>query len=180
MSLLRACKRSAGNLSLTQRVALMSLVPMVVLGFVLTRVIERQVASHSVADASQSARLIANIGIQPLLNPRELAVGLTPAQIRQLDQQLRARSTTENLARIKIWNAAHVVVYSDDHRLIGHGFSAAHDLADALKGQSNNADIVTPQPNAETASEAGLGELVEVYVPLRFVASGRPAGAIEI
>ena len=180
MWLLRACKRLPGNLSLTQRVALMSLVPMVVLGFVLTRVIEQQVESHSVADASQSARLIANIGIQPRLTPHELAVGLTQAQIRQLDLQLRARSTTENLARIKIWNAAHVVVYSDDHRLIGHTFSAASDLNDALAGRSNNADVVTPRRNAETASEVGLGELVEVYVPLRFVASGRPAGAFEI
>jgi diguanylate cyclase (GGDEF)-like protein len=180
MSFLRACKRLPGHLSLTQRVALMSLVPMVALGFVLTRVIERQVESHSVADASQSARLIANIGIQPRLTPHELAIGLTQSQIRGLDEQLRARSTTENLARIKIWNAAHVVVYSDDHRLIGRSFSAASDLNDALAGRSNNADVVTPQSHSETASEVGLGELVEVYVPLRFAASGRPAGAFEI
>ncbi|HEV7529942.1 MAG TPA: EAL domain-containing protein [Solirubrobacteraceae bacterium] len=180
MSLLRACKRLPGRLSLTQRVALMSLVPMVVLGLVLTRVIEHQVEAHSVADASQSARLIANIGIQPRLSPHELRAGLTAAEIRELDRQLRARSTTENLARIKIWNAAHVVVYSDDHRLIGHSFSAAHDLDDALAGRSNNADVITPRPGSETASEVGLGQLVEVYVPLRFAASGRPAGAFEI
>ena len=43
MRLVRACRRLSGRLTLTQRVALMSLVPMVVLGFVLTRVIERQV-----------------------------------------------------------------------------------------------------------------------------------------
>jgi diguanylate cyclase (GGDEF)-like protein len=180
MSLLRACKRLTGSLTLTQRVALMSLVPMVVLGFVLTRVIERQVASHSVADASQSAHLIANIGIQPLLTPRELAAGLTPSQIRELDKQLRARSTTQDLARIKIWNRAHVVVYSDDHRLIGHTFAAASDLKEALEGHANNADVVTPQADAETASEVGLGQLVEVYVPLRFAASGPPAGVFEI
>lgn len=180
MSLLRACKRLLERLTLTQRVALMSLVPMVALGFVLTRVIERQVESHSVADASQSAQLIANIGIQPLLTPHELGAGLTRTEIRQLDKQLRARSTTENLARIKIWNAVHVVVYSDDHRLIGHTFPPAGDLREALDGRQNNADVVTPQRNAETASEVGLGELVEVYVPLRFAASGRPAGAFEI
>lgn len=180
MSFLRACKRLPGYLTLTQRVALLSLVPMVVLGFVLTGVIERQVASHSVADASQSARLIANIGIQPRLSPHALRAGLTQAEIRGLDEQLRARSTTENLARIKIWNAAHVVVYSDDHRLIGHSFSAATDLNDALEGRSNSADVITPRPGTETASEVGLGELVEVYVPLRFAASGRPAGAFEI
>ena len=104
MSLLRTCRRLSARLTLTQRVAVLSLVPMVLLGFVLTNVIERQVQSHSVSDAGQSARLIASIGIQPRLTPHELKAGLTPAQVRQLDDQLRARSTTENLARIKIWN----------------------------------------------------------------------------
>ena len=40
--------------------------------------------------------------------------------------------------------------------------------------------MVTPSPHTETASEVGLGQLVEVYVPLRFAASGPPAGAFEI
>ena len=34
--------------------------------------------------------------------------------------------------------------------------------------------------HTETASEVGLGELVEVYVPLRFASSGPPEGAFEI
>lgn len=180
MSLLRTCRRLLGRLTLTQRVALTSLVPMVVLGFVLTSVIEHQVESHSVADAGQSARLIASIGIQPRLTPREIARGLTPGQIRDLDQQLQARSTAENLARIKIWNAAHTVVYSDDHRLIDRRFVPAGDLREALEGHGTSGEVITPQPHSETASEVGLGELVEVYVPLRFGGGGEPVGAFEI
>jgi diguanylate cyclase (GGDEF)-like protein len=180
MTLLRACRRLLGRLTLTQRVALMSLVPMVVLGFALTQVIEHQVESHSVADASQSARLIASIGIQPRLTPHELDIGLTPGEVGQLDEQLRARSTTENLARIKIWNADHTVVYSDDHRLIGRMFPPAGDLEEALEGHSSTGEVITPKPNSETASEVGLGKLVEVYVPLRFASGGRPVGAFEI
>ena len=180
MSLLRTCRRLLARLTLTQRVALTSLVPMVVLGFVLTSVIEHQVESHSVADAGQSARLIASIGIQPRLTPSEISHGLTPAQIRDLDEQLRARSATENLARIKIWNAAHTVVYSDDHKLIDRRFTPASDLREALEGHGTSGEVITPQRNGETASEVGLGELVEVYVPLRFTAGGDPAGAFEI
>ena len=37
-----------------------------------------------------------------------------------------------------------------------------------------------PSKDSETASEVGLGELIEVYVPLRFKAGGPPAGAFEI
>jgi diguanylate cyclase (GGDEF)-like protein len=180
MRLVRACKGLAGRLTLTQRVAVLSLVPIVVLGFVLSSVIERQVVDHSLASASQSARLIANIGIQPRLTAQEIRHGLTAAEVKQLDGQLRARSTTENLARIKIWNIGHTVVYSDDHRLIGRTFPGVDDLEDALEGKSQAAEVITPSPRGETASEAGLGELLEVYVPLRFAASQQPAGAFEI
>jgi hypothetical protein len=168
------------RLSLTQQVTLLSLVPIVALGFILTHVIERQVESHSVSDASQSARLIANIGIQPRLTPRELSAGLSRQQVRELDGQLRARSATENLARIKIWNARSTVIYSDDHRLIGRRLPASEDLENALHGRPNSAEVVAPAARSETASEVGLGKLVEVYVPLRFAASGPPVGAFEI
>ncbi len=180
MALLRAYRRLVGRLTLTQRVALTSLVPMVVLGFVLTSVLEHQVETHSVADAGQSARLIASIGIQPRLTPGEVRNGLTAQQIKGLDEQLRARSATENLARIKIWNAAHTVIYSDDHSLIGESFHEEADLNEALEGHASTGEVLAPKRNSETASEVGLGELVEVYVPLRFAAAGPPAGAFEI
>jgi diguanylate cyclase (GGDEF)-like protein len=180
MALLRVYRRLAGRLTLTQRVALTSLVPMVVLGFVLTSVLEHQVETHSVADAGQSARLIASIGIQPRLTPSEVRNGLSAQQIKGLDEQLRARSATENLARIKIWNAAHTVVYSDDHSLIGKSFHDVEDLESALAGHTSKGEVVSPAANTETASEVGLGELVESYVPLRFSAKSAPAGAFEI
>jgi diguanylate cyclase (GGDEF)-like protein len=176
----RAYRRLVGRLTLTQRVALCSLVPIVVLGFVLTTVIERQVETHSVADASQSARLIASIGIQPRLTPREVSHGLSAAEIRALDDQLRDRSATENLARIKIWNADHVVIYSDDHRLIGRRFEDVDDLEAALHDRPGSAEVIQPRRGTETGSEVGLGELVEVYVPLRFAAGGPPVGVFEI
>ncbi|MFZ1924799.1 MAG: bifunctional diguanylate cyclase/phosphodiesterase, partial [Solirubrobacteraceae bacterium] len=40
--------------------------------------------------------------------------------------------------------------------------------------------LVTPSEDSETASEVGLGELVEVYVPLRFYRSTQPTGVFEI
>jgi len=172
--------RLGRHLTLTQQVALLTLVPIALLGFVLTNVIERQVEAHSVADASQSARLIANIGIQPRLTPAEIRGGLNARQIAELDEQLRARKANENLARIKIWNASHTVVYSDDHELIGRTLPASEDLQHALAGRPNDAEVITPERDEETASEVGLGRLVEVYVPLRFASSGPPVGAFEI
>jgi diguanylate cyclase (GGDEF)-like protein len=180
MRLRDAGRRPTARLTLTQRVALLSLVPTVAMGFVLARVLQQQIVNRTLADASQSAALIAHIGIQPRLSQRDLQVGLSPAGIRSLDEQLRERSVTRDLARVKIWNAHDKVVYSDDHQLIGKTLPPSDDLLDALAGRPEAASVVTPSLHTETASEVGLGKLVEVYVPLRFAASGPPEGAFEI
>ena len=168
------------RLSLTKQVALLSLVPMVALGFVLTSVLQNQIVARSLADADQSAQLIARLAIQPHLSPQILRQGLSPQGVRALDAQLRGRSVTQDLARIKIWNSGYRVIYSDDHSLIGHTSTPSDDLQNALANRPDGATVVTPAPNTETASEVGLGQLVEVYVPLRFAPSGPPEGAFEI
>lgn len=168
------------RLSLTRQVALLSLLPMAVLGFVLASVLQAQIVSRTLADATESARIIAHLAIQPHLSPGDLRTGLTPAAISSLDEQLSGRSVSDDLARIKIWNSHYRVIYSDDHALIGRTLKPSDDLLNALAGRPDDADVVNPERGTETASEVGLGELVEVYVPLRFAASGPPEGAFEI
>ncbi len=172
--------RPRARLSLTGKVALLSLVPILALGLVLARVLQNQIEQRTLADADQSAQLVARLGVQPWLTPHDLQEGLGAQSIHKLDVQLRARSVSD-LARIKIWSAAGRIVYSDDHALIGRTLGAGDDdLHDALAGKPDPAEVVTPAPHTETASEVGLGRLVEVYVPLRFSSSGPPAGAFEI
>ncbi len=173
-------RRGLPRLSLTQQVALLSLIPIVALGFVLARVLQAQIVARAVADAAQSAQLVARLGIQPQLTPGDLRNGLSPARVQALDRQLSARSTTRDLARIKIWNTRHEVVYSDLHSLIGRTIAPSDDLLGALAGRPNDGEVVTPSLGSETASEVGLGQLVEVYVPLRFAPRGPIAGAFEI
>jgi len=160
----------------------MSLVPIVALGFILARVLQQQIITRTLADAGESAQLIARLGIQPRLTWSDLRNGLSARGIEELDEQLRARSVRDDLARIKIWNNRGKIVYSDDHGLIGQSpnTSGDDDLHDALEGQPDPAEVVTPALGTETVSEVGLGRLVEVYVPLRFMPSGPPAGAFEI
>jgi diguanylate cyclase (GGDEF)-like protein len=166
--------------SLTGQVALLSLIPIVALGVVLAWVLQGQIVSRTLADATQSASLVARLGVQPRISPSELRHGLSADGIRTLDQQLRARSVTHDLARIKIWNDEGLIVYSDDHKLIGRRPGKSDELVNALDGRPNAAAVVTPSHGSETASEVGLGRLVEVYVPLHFTASGPPAGVFEI
>src|SRR5271165_6208113 len=88
-----------GRLGLTRQVALLSLLPMVVFGFVLARVLQAQIVSRTLADATESARIIAHLGIQPDLSAQDLRTGLSPRGIRELDQQLRARARSRRTSR---------------------------------------------------------------------------------
>lgn len=166
--------------SLTGQVALLSLIPIVALGVVLAWVLRGQIVARTLADATQSASLVARLGVQPRITPSQLKHGLSIDGVKALDEQLHARSVTRDLARIKIWNNEGVIVYSDDHALIGRRPGESDDLQNALHGRPDAATVVTPSLHSETASEVGLGRLVEVYVPLRFTASEPPAGAFEI
>ncbi len=168
------------RVSLTGQVALLSLIPIVALGVVLAWVLRGQIVARTLADATQSASLVARLGVQPRISPSELKHGLSASGVAGLDEQLRARSVTNDLARIKIWNNEGLIVYSDDHSLIGRRPGESDDLQNALHGRPDAATVVTPSLHSETASEVGLGRLVEVYVPLRFTVSERPAGAFEI
>jgi diguanylate cyclase (GGDEF)-like protein len=180
MHLHSPAKRFAGRVPLTRQVALLSLVPMVVLGIALAHVLQTQIVDRTLTQESQAARLIARIGIQPRLTPTDLRGGLGASKIGELDSVLKTSSVERDLARIKIWNDHDTVVYSDDHALIGRRLTPSDDLEEALEGDPENAVVVTPEPNSETADEVGLGKLIEVYVPLRFDEHAKPVGAFEM
>jgi diguanylate cyclase (GGDEF)-like protein len=175
-----AVRKAGARLSLTQRVALLSLLPTVALGVVLARVLQHQIVDRTLADATQSAELVARVGIQPRLSQADLRHGLTPAAIRGLDRQLQSSSVRHQLAQVKIWNSRYQVIYSNDHSLIGSGLRPSDELRRALAGDRADAAVITPTAHGEDASEVGLGQLVEVYVPLRFASSGPPVGAFEV
>jgi diguanylate cyclase (GGDEF)-like protein len=169
-----------GRLSLTRQVALLSVLPTIALGLILARVLQTQVVDRTLSDATRSARIIASVGVQPKLNPRNLQQGLSSTEINSLDHTLSGPAVSQQLARIKVWNGHDTVVYSEDHSLIGRTLEPSDDLEAAFAGHPEEAQLIDPSKDSETASEVGLGELIEVYVPLRFKASGPPAGVFEI
>ena len=180
MRLTRPARLLAARLSLTRQVALLSLLPMIAFGFILARVLQAQIVERTLADATRSAHIIANVGVRPRLTPANLSHGISSQDVAQLDAVLGAPSVGGDLARIKVWNAADTVVYSEDHSLIARRLQPSDDLEDALRGTPKPAALIDPSKDSETASEVGLGQLIEVYVPLRFHSTERPSGAFEI
>src|SRR5687768_9982342 len=167
------------NLGLLGKFAVMSIVPILLLGLLLAHTLKSRIREQVLDNSKHAAELIARLGIQPLLRPSDLGRGLEPNRFRILDNTLRAALLGEEVARIKIWNRDSRVVYSDDSKIVGRTFAASSGLKSALQGQVSG-HVEEELTEAEEAGERGFGQLLEVYVPLQFGDYQRPAGAFEI
>jgi signal transduction histidine kinase len=177
--------------SLLQKVALVTIVPVLVLGFAIQRAIERQVRARALDEAVRTAELVATVGVQPQVASFDLQAGLSGDQVAQLDRALAAPSRDGQLVRMKIWNQARRIVYSDDHTLIGAetgGGEQNEGLVDALAGGTDS-ELLRPgaTDHGDENVDAGTaellqahGELLEVYAPLVFPSDERPSGVFEM
>jgi signal transduction histidine kinase len=156
----------------------LALVPLVALGVLLARELNADVQQRYIETTRSSATLITQVGIQPLLSVSQVANGLTPAEVAQMDVSLQGAAVSNEVRRIKVWNRAGVIVYSDNHALIGRTFQIDHDLGDALAGTSSAS--VTSGHDEENAGDDLAGPLIQVYVPLTFKGSLLPSGAFEL
>jgi diguanylate cyclase (GGDEF)-like protein len=166
------------SLGLLAQFATVSAVVFVVLGFGLAHLFSRQIREHALDEATQSAVLIARLGIQPRVTPAELRNGFAPERAAALDRALAGGVIGAQVTRIKIWNPDGRLVYSDDRSVMGKKFPIAHDLAEALEGEIESE--LSELKETENVSERGYAKLLEVYVPLNFTSRGEPEGVFEI
>lgn len=145
---------------------------------VIAQELNADIQARYLATGRTSATLIAQAGVQPLLNEQELAGGLTNDQIYQIDQRLQGASLSDEVRRIKVWNRAGAVIYSDNPALIGRTFAIDDDLKEALEGHASAS--VTDGRDEENAGDNLPGPLIQVYVPLIFKGSINVSGAFEL
>ena len=152
---------------------------MVILGFVLARVLQAQLLGRTLAEETRAARLIAHIGIQPRLTPEEVRNGLSAAEIHDLDGQLRTAAVKRELARIKIWNAADTVVYSDDHGLIGRTLQPSDDLEEALDGRATGGGDREPLAALRDGRRGRAGDVDRGLRAAALLWRGTPGGGVR-
>lgn len=140
-------------------------------------------------DAEQRARIAAVAAFGDVLRPADLTrnfLPLSPDRRAAYDAAADRVLVSGGLVRLKIWNAQHWIVFSDNDELIGRWF-AGDDLLDAaLAGESTS--TVSNLNRAEELEVRDFGTLLSVYIPVRFDRLGRftPAesepvvGAFEI
>ena len=91
---------------------------------------------------------------------------LTPASTARLDQMVADEAERADLLRVKVWNADGVVLYSDEHRLIGQTFPLGDDELEALEEGVPTAEV-SDLAKSENLYERADGKALQVYVPVR-------------
>lgn len=152
--------------------------PVVVLGVVLGYELNADVQQRSLQTARTSATVIAQVGIQPLLNAGQMTGGMSPAEVAEVDRKLQGAAVSDEVERIKVWNRSGAVIYSDNHSLIGKTFPIDDDLEKALAGQASAS--ISSGHDAENAGDYLNGPVIQVYVPLVFSGTTTPSGAFEL
>src|SRR4051794_4797597 len=174
----RAMWRRRPRLTLLVRFGLVSAVAVIALALILVRDATSSIRGEALTDARSIATLTANLRLAPLLTPRDMREGLTPAGRARLAGAVGGALESTKVVRAKLWSRDGRVIYSDDRKLVGRHFEIDDELREALGGEI--ASEVSDLKNAGGARDRRYGQLVEVYVPLRFRANSRPAGAFEV
>jgi diguanylate cyclase (GGDEF)-like protein len=156
--------------SLLTTFALVSLLPVALLGFGLSQYLEHQVRARAYADARQSAVLVAT-ALQTQLTPYEFRYGLGQSDLIALDRTI-AGLKASGVTSAEVWDSRGRVLYADDRSTIGHRFQQSSRLRRALGG-----DIGA---GMAAAGDGWSGRQYEVVVPLRFATDGRVLGALDL
>jgi two-component system, NarL family, sensor kinase len=142
--------------------ALTGLIAAVVLGTIGVIFTRHQAVQESVRDARNLTRVIAS-SLRPDFNDA-LRRG-DPVAVARLDAEVRSRVLVAPVVRIKVWNSAGRIVYSDERRLVGSVYPLKPDDRAALTSGRIDAEV-TDVSRPENRFERGFGPILEVYMPV--------------
>jgi two-component system, NarL family, sensor kinase len=127
--------------------------------------------AEAIRDAKDQTRIAAEGSVEPVLTDALLRGD--PTALAAVDRVVQERILSDaSIARVKIWDRAGRVLYSDEPRLIGARFDLSPaDLAE-FKGRRVDAEV-TNLSKPENRYERGFGKLLEVYLPIQ-TPSGKP------
>lgn len=156
--------------------AVASLVPVLVLGFVLARSFATDAARRGLAEGVSEAKLVARSAIEPALTVRKLSTGISVgehAALSAVASRVIARGT---VLRLRLRDLEGRVRFSDD----GSGFLARADdeALDAGRGEIV-AHLTHLNTDSNDTGRTGTAA-VEVYLQVKAGSPSRPIGVLEI
>ena len=158
---------AAGRWTVAQQVSqfmVAGLVAVVIVGFA-TAIASRRIGER---EAIVDARTTALVRAQGVVEPAVTDGLLTrqPAAVAKIANVVESAVIDESLVRVKIWNRAGMVVYSDEPRLDGLTYQLGADEIAAIdqgRIEAEVSDLAKPENRFERSQK----KLLEVYLPIR-------------
>ncbi len=145
------------------QVVALTLVVLVVVGFLGSAAARRVAEREAVNDAAQRAGILADAVVEPAL--LDSIVDGDPAAVARLDDAVRSTMLGASIVRVKFWLPNGTIVYSDESRLVGRTFDLGPDERAVLRDPATRAEV-TDLDEPENRYERGQGKLLEVYRPV--------------
>jgi len=130
---------------------------------------------EAVKDAAQTADIVADALVQPVISDGLHGDGLLTGDadaLAAIDEVVRDHVLGSSIVRVKIWDATGRILYSDEPRLIGQTFALEEEELEVLENPRTDAEVSDVQA-PENRYERDSGTLLEVYRPV-WSASGDP------
>jgi diguanylate cyclase (GGDEF)-like protein len=156
--------------------AVISLVPVLVLGLALARSLSGEARQRGLAEGRSEAALVAQTAVSPLLDGRPLGRGITDPEKTRLSR-LAAQSIGErSLLRLRVRDLAGQVVFSDD----GSGFKVKPD-DETLNAAQGLVVARLTRLNTDSNDQGREGvPTVEIYMPLKAGTPLHRVGVLEL
>jgi diguanylate cyclase (GGDEF)-like protein len=165
--------RSTGRLFAVQ--AILTLVPVVLLGAIFAGTYRGEAKRRGIAVGSSKAELLAETAIEPLLTGHDLSTGLRASERAGLVRLVRT-ADPGTIVRLRLRDLEGHVVFSDD----GSGFSRLADGEAAEAGRGHTIAGLT-RLNEDANDNGPLGsQAVEVYTRLDAGANDHAVGVLEV
>jgi diguanylate cyclase (GGDEF)-like protein len=171
---LRRAQRSTARLFALYAVG--SLIPVLLLGLVLAAAIRSEAARRGLAEGRSEAALVARTAVEPQLDGRPLAQGLSHAEKQRLHRLVVLAVGERHVLRLRLRDLSGHVVFSDD----GSGFSERVD-DEALEATRGELVARLTRLNTDSNDSGDVGvAAVEVYQPLVAGNPARRVGVLEV
>jgi two-component system, NarL family, sensor kinase len=144
--------------------ALVGAIALVIVGLA-TAVASRRIGEReAITDARSSAVIKAQGLVEPAIG-NDLITDSKAAVVR-LDGVVRRDVLDASVVRVKVWNRAGEILYSDEPRLIGAHYVLGNDERRSIDSGVIAAEV-SDLSKPENQFERSYGKLLEVYVPIR-------------
>jgi diguanylate cyclase (GGDEF)-like protein len=174
MRLQNAAPRSASRLFAI--FAISSLVPVLLLGFVLASSYRRDANARGLAEGRTEAGLLARTAVAPLLTGRDLRTNLSAAETLRLRRMSSEALASGQILRLRVRDLDGTVVFATDN-------AGLHDPADdeALDAAHGEVRAEITHLNADNNPNGPQGpRAAEVYWPLSAGTPARRVGVLEV